>query len=149
MYCLGYHYNAALIGIEINFNTAPIEELQRLSYPHQYMRRKYDEITKKIETKYGWKTDGNTRPLIIDKEIDLVEENIELFTDIDTLQEMTTFVYDKDNRPDATSGKHDDLLISDMIANEIRPQQRFQYQQESLEKPKRLKDALEKQNRRR
>lgn len=142
MYCLGIYYNMAMIGIEMNFNTAPIEELQRLSYPFQYMRRKYDEITKKIDTKYGWKTDGNTRPLIIDKEVGMVEDHIELFYDIQTLLEMTTFVYDKDGRPDAMSGKHDDLLISDMIANEIRPQQRFEYQKESEVKPVRLKDQL-------
>ena len=142
MYCLGLYYNNAMIGIEINFNTSPIEELQRLAYPHQYMRRKYDEITKKIETKYGWKTDGNTRPLIIDKEVYQVEEYIELFRDIPTLIEMTTFVYDKNGRPDAMSGKHDDLLISDMIANEIRNQQRFEYQKESEAKPIRLKDQL-------
>lgn len=32
MYCLGVYFNQALIGIEMNFNTAPIEELQRLQY---------------------------------------------------------------------------------------------------------------------
>lgn len=125
MYCLGMHYNSALIGIEINFNTAPIEELERLRYPIQYVRQTYDSITKATQKKLGWKTDGNTRPLIIDKEIDLIENNIELFNDVNMLGECLTFVYDKDNRPDAQSGKHDDILMSDMIANEIRPQQRM------------------------
>ena len=41
------------------------------------------------------------------------------------LRECMTFVYDDNGRPDAVSGKHDDLLFSDMIANEIRTQQRF------------------------
>ncbi|MDQ6418683.1 hypothetical protein RB620_04450 [Paenibacillus sp. LHD-117] len=125
MYCLGRFYNDALIGIEMNFNTAPIEELERLQYPHQYVRVKYDDFTKQTEKKYGWKTDGNTRPLIIDKEIGLIEENIDLFTDIDFLSECLTFIYDKNGRPDAESGKNDDLLISDMIANEIRSQQSY------------------------
>ena len=123
MYCLGRYYNDALIGIEMNFNTAPIEELQRLDYPNQYIRRSYDSYKKTTQKKYGWKTDGNTRPILIDKEIDLIEHNIELFNDIDMLQECLTFVYDKNNRPDAMDGKHDDLLISDMICNEIRAQQ--------------------------
>jgi hypothetical protein len=48
-----------------------------------------------------------------------------LFYDIDTLREMVTFVYDANGRPDAIAGKHDDLLFSDMIANEIRAQQPF------------------------
>lgn len=125
MYCLGRYFNNALIGVEMNFNTAPIEELQRLKYPKQYIRQQYDSMGKPAQRKFGWKTDGNTRPLIIDKEIDLIENNIELFTDITMLEECLTFVYDENGRPDAESGKHDDLLMSDMIANEIRSQQSF------------------------
>ena len=125
MYCLGYYFNQALIGIEMNFNTAPIEELQRLQYPKQYQRQQYDNFTKGYQKKYGWKTDGNTRPLIIDKEVDLIENNIELFTDLVMLEEGTTFIYDINGRPDAQAGKHDDMLLSDMIANEIRSQQEF------------------------
>lgn len=125
MYCMGRYFNNALIGVEMNFNTAPIEELERLKYPKQYVRQKYDSMGKPAEKKFGWKTDGNTRPLIIDKEIGLIEDNIELFQDITFLQECLTFVYDDKGRPDAESGKHDDVLISDMIANEIRQQQSF------------------------
>ncbi len=126
MYCLGVYYNLALIGIEVNFNTAPIEELERLHYPRQYTRRRYDDFTKEYKNAHGWKTDGNTRPLIIDKEVHLIEENIELFNDIETLQECLTFIYDKKGRPDAMSGKHDDALFADMIANEIRGQQSYE-----------------------
>lgn len=125
LYCLGRYYNDALVGIEMNFNTAPIEELQRLGYPKQYIRRRYDDYSKGYQKRFGWKTDGNTRPLIIDKEIDVINNSIGLFADIETLQEAITFVYDDNGRPDAMEGRHDDLLFSDMIANEIRTQQRF------------------------
>ena len=120
VYCLGMWYNEAMIAIEMNFNTAPIEELQRLRYRRQYQRRKYDDYTHSPTARYGWKTTGTTRPIIIDKEVEAISEDIELFNDIPTLDEMLTFVYDKNGRPDALSGKHDDLLISDMIANEVR-----------------------------
>lgn len=126
MYCLGMFYNLALIGIEMNWNTAPIEELERLHYPRQYTRRRYDDLTKEYQLKHGWKTDGNTRPLIIDKEIHLIEDNIDLFNDIAMLEECLTFIYDDKGRPDAMSGKHDDALFSDMISNEIRQQQSFE-----------------------
>lgn len=126
MYCMGRYFNTALIGIEMNWNTAPIEELERLHYPRQYMREKTDTFTGELQKKYGWKTDGNTRPMIIDKEVDLIENNIDLFTDIAFLDECLTFIYDENNRPDAESGKHDDILFSDMIGNEIRSQQTFQ-----------------------
>jgi hypothetical protein len=129
MYCLGMFYYMALISIEVNFNTAPIEELERLHYPRQYTRRKYDDLTKEYQLKHGWKTDGNTRPLIIDKEVHLIEENIDLFNDIEMLEECLTFVYDKD-RPDAMPGKHDDILFADMIGNESRQQQSFEAERE-------------------
>lgn len=125
MYCLGHYYNLALIGIEVNFNTGPIEELERLHYPRQYTRRRYDDFTKEYKNAHGWKTDGNTRPLIIDKEVHLIEDNIGLFNDIAMLEECLTFVY-IDGRPDAMSGKHDDALFADMIGNEIRQQQSFE-----------------------
>jgi len=125
MYCLGKYYNLALISIEVNFNTAPIEELERLHYPRLYTRRQYDSFTKEVQNKHGWKTDGNTRPLIIDKEVNLIEENIDLFNDIEFLEECLTFIY-KDGRPDAMGGKHDDILFADMIGNESRTQQSFE-----------------------
>ena len=123
LYCAGRYFNDALIGVEINFNTGPIEELQRLSYPRQYVRRKFDDYRKVREEKYGFKTDGNSRPLIIDKEGDVVLNEIDLLNDIPTLEQMLTFIYDDKGRPDAMEGKHDDLLFSEMIANQIREQQ--------------------------
>ena len=63
--------------------------------------------------------------MIISNEIVLIRDNIELFTHIDMLSECLTFVIDKNGRPDAESGKHDDILMSDMIANASRSQQRF------------------------
>lgn len=140
MYCLGVYYNTALIAIESNFNTAPIEELQRLRYPKQYTRRKYDNYTKAIEKKYGFKTDGNTRPLIIDKEIDVIHHQIEQINDISTLQECLTFIYNEKGRPDAMEGKHDDLLFSEMIANEARQQQRYEIARPVKPKRKYTKD---------
>jgi len=134
MYCLGKYFNYALIGIEINFDIYPVKELQRLGYTRQYKREVIDEISKKKQHKYGFKTDGNTRPLIISKEISLIRDNIGLFTDIDFLDECLTFVYDKDNRPDAQSGKHDDILFADMIANEIRTQQSMVVKEEDEQK---------------
>ena len=124
IYCAGRYFNDALIGIEMNFNTAPLEELERLKYKNQYYREKSEGYNGEIVLgKIGWKTDGVTRPRMIDKEVYLVEEHIKLIQDIPTLQQMLTFVYDKNNRPDAMSGKHDDLLIADCILSEIRGQQ--------------------------
>jgi len=125
MYCLGKNYNNALISIEINFDIFPVIELERLHYPRQYRREILDDISTKKQYKNGWKTDGNTRPYIISLEVSLIRDNPELFTHIDMLRECVTFVKDKNGRPDAENGKHDDILMSDMICNASRSQQRF------------------------
>ncbi|MEN6315968.1 MAG: hypothetical protein ABFD25_17155 [Clostridiaceae bacterium] len=123
MYCLGKFYNYALLSIEINFDIYPVKELQRLGYTRQYKREIIDAITKEKQEKYGWKTDGNTRPMIIDDQIVVMRDSIDNFNDIDMLAECRTFVYDKNGRPDAESGKHDDILLSDMIGEGSRSQQ--------------------------
>ena len=126
MYCLGMYYNQALQSIEINFNIFPVIELKRLKYPALYTREEYDSKSKKMQEKFGWKTDGNTRPLIISEEQSLIKDHIELFTDITMIEEALTFIYDENMRPDATQGKHDDMLFSDMIAQAARGQQRVE-----------------------
>jgi len=125
MYCLGRYYNNALISIEINFNIYSVKELERLNYPKQYRREVIDEVGHKKQYKNGFRTDSNTRPYMISLEIALIRDNIDLFTHIGMLQECLTFVMDKNGRPDAESGKHDDILFSDMVANVSRSQQRF------------------------
>jgi len=132
IYCLGKYYNYALVGIEVNFDIYPIKELQRLRYMRQYTRVQFDRKTEKQQEKYGWKTDGNTRPMIIDNQIILIRDNIELFNDIKFLDECLTFIYDKDGRPDHESNKNDDILFSDMIAQAIRSQQRAYIEKDNL-----------------
>lgn len=124
IWALGMYYHQAMIAIEVNFNTYPVELLTDWHYPRQYMREKTDSISKEVKKQFGWRTDGNTRPLIIEREITEVEENIDNFWDIPTLDEMLSFVKNKDGKYDAEDGKHDDLLFSDMISVAAGTQQR-------------------------
>jgi len=125
MYCLGKYYNNALISIEMNLDRYPIEELERLKYYNQYKRESVDDIYHKKLYKHGFKTDGNTRPFILSLLVVLIRDNPDLFTHIGFLSECLTFVMDKNGRPDAEAGKHDDLIMSDAIANASRSQMRF------------------------
>lgn len=133
MYCLGRWYNNALVGIEVNFDTFPVVELQRLKYPRQYVRQIYDTFTGKHQDRFGFRTDGNTRPLIISKMVVFLRDHIDLIPDVGLLDEALTFVYDANMRPDAESGKHDDLLFADMIAEEIRSQQTREVTKDALD----------------
>ena len=126
MYCLGKYYKDALIGIEANFDTYPIMELQRLGYPFQYAREAIDTYTGKREKRFGFKTTRLTRPTIISRLIEIVRDNCEAINDKDTLEELLTIVRNEKGRIEAPEGGHDDQMMGLAIAHHIREQVVFE-----------------------
>lgn len=122
MYCLGMYYSWALIGIEANFDSYPIKELQRLQYPNQYVRQYQDTYTGKTEKRFGFKTTSLTRPTIISRLIAIVREECEKLNDRDTLEELLTIVRNEKGRIEAPEGGHDDQMMGLAIAYEVREQ---------------------------
>jgi phage terminase large subunit len=122
MYCLGKYYDWALIGIEANFDSYPIMELQRLGYPNQYVRTAQDTYTGKTEKRFGFKTTSLTRPTIISRLIEIVREHCETINSKDTLEELLTIIRNEKGRIEAPQGGHDDQMMSLAIAHHIREQ---------------------------
>ena len=122
MYCLGKYYKDALIGIEANFDSYPIMELQRLGYPKQYTREAQDTYTGRTEKRFGFKTTSLTRPTILSKLIEIVREHCETITDRATLEELLTIVRNEKGRIEAPEGGHDDMMMGLAIAHHIRDQ---------------------------
>ena len=122
MYCLGKYYKDALIGIEANFDSYPIMELQRLGYPKQYAREAQDTYTGKTEKRYGFKTTSLTRPTIISKLVEVVREHCYTIFDRETLEELLTIVRNEKGRIEAPQGGHDDMMMGLAIAHHIRDQ---------------------------
>ena len=122
MYCLGMYYKWALIGIEANFDSYPIRELQRLGYPHQFVREAVDTYTGKKEKRFGFKTTSLTRPTIISRLIAIVRDHVDTINDKDTLEELLTIVRNEKGRIEAPEGGHDDQMMGLAIAHEVREQ---------------------------
>ena len=122
MYCLGKYYKDALIGIEANFDSYPIMELQRLGYTKQYTREAVDTYTGKTEKRFGFKTTSLTRPTIISRLIEIVREHCDTINDKDTLEELLTIVRNEKGRIEAPEGGHDDMMMGLAIAHHIRDQ---------------------------
>jgi phage terminase large subunit len=122
MYCLGMYYKQALIGIEANFDSFPIMELQRLGYIWQYTRESQDTYTGKKEKRFGFKTTSLTRPTIISRLIEIVREHCEVINDRNTLEELLTIVRNEKGRIEAPDGGHDDQMMRLAIAHHIREQ---------------------------
>lgn len=122
VYCLGKYYKDALIGIEANFDSYPIMELQRLGYTKQYTRAAQDTYTGKTEKRFGFKTTSLTRPTIISRLIEVVREHCDTINDKDTLEELLTIIRNERGRIEAPEGGHDDQMMGLAIAHHIREQ---------------------------
>ena len=122
VYCLGKYYGDALIGIEANFDTYPIKELQRLGYPNQYVREAVDTYTGKTEKRFGFKTTSLTRPTIISRLVEIVREHCDVINDKETLEELLTIIRNEKGRIEAPVGGHDDEMMGLAIAHEVREQ---------------------------
>ena len=122
MYCLGKYYKDALIGIEANFDSYPIMELQRLGYQKQYAREAQDTYTGKTEKRFGFKTTSLTRPTAISRLIEVVREHCDTICDRETLEELLTIFRNEKGRIEAPEGGHDDDMMGLAIAHQIREQ---------------------------
>lgn len=131
LYQLGMYYNEALIGVEVNFSSYCVLELERREYPKQYVRQAIDSYTHKPAEKFGFHTNQNTRETIISNLVD-VSRDIYLMNDRATLEEMLTFVRNEKMRAEAELGAHDDCIMALAIAHFIRPQQKMTVEPEAL-----------------
>ena len=122
LYCLGMYYKWALIGIEANFDSYPIMELQRLGYPRQYVREVQDSYTHKTEKRFGFKTTSLTRPTAISRLIEVVREHPDSINDRETIEELLTITRNEKGRIEAPEGGHDDEMMGLAIAHQVRDQ---------------------------
>jgi hypothetical protein len=121
---LGLIYNKALIAVEINDpgGFAANEKLMDFyNYPNLYYRiNPYEAAAGDMA--YGWKTNDQTRPIMIRDFDDDIQNNRIYIKSKKLLTQMKTFVKLKNGKIGASPGKHDDLLIAAMIARQIATQ---------------------------
>lgn len=147
IYALGRFYNDALVAIETNFSTYPVMKLQEMEYSNQYSREREDTYTRKMRKSYGFRTDRQSRPRAIANLVEVFSSHPEWFTDRELLEEMLTFCYNEDHRPEALAGKHDDLVMGAAITYAVRHQQRMTVLTEPEKPREKLIDQMKRQKR--
>lgn len=147
IYALGNFYNDALVAIETNFSTYPVMKLQEMEYPNQYSREREDTYTRQMKKSYGFRTDRQSRPRAIANLVEVFSSHPEWFTDRELLEEMLTFCYNEDHRPEALAGKHDDLVMGAAITYAARHQQRMTVLTEPEKPREKLIDQMKRQKR--
>lgn len=112
-------YGFPLLAVERNnHGHAVLLELDNLRYPNIYLSERDDRP--------GWKTDGISRPLMIDKFIEAFDEDYIKIYDKQILSECLTLI-NNNGKIEAATGKHDDLIIACAIALQIKPDTRINY----------------------
>lgn len=147
IYALGRFYNDALVALETNFSTYPVMKLLELGYPNQYSREREDTYTRQMKKSYGFRTDRQSRPRAIANLVEVFSSHPEWFTDRELLEEMLTFCYNEDHRPEALAGKHDDLVMGAAITYAVRHQQRMTVLTEPEKPREKLIDQMKRQKR--
>jgi hypothetical protein len=111
-FCMSLHYGDCLIVPEINnCGLALVKKLQELG-ANIYKRSSVNVAENRIEQHYGWRTDAFTRKTIIDHlAAQWRDGKLEVWS-TDVLEEMKSFVVNKNGKPEAMPGMHDDHVLS-------------------------------------
>ncbi len=113
-------YNDAWIAPELPFGMVVLDVLKEAGIDRIYQRQKADEQRVESDSlNLGWRTTIITRPKMVDNFRTAFHEGEIKFWSADLVDEMKTFVYNKEGRPKHRPGKHDDLLFASMIALQI------------------------------
>lgn len=113
-------YNDPWLAPEIPNSMVLLKRFKEIGYQNIYNRQVHDE---QLETKdsenLGWRTSMITRKFLVDDFITAMR-NQDLKVGFQSIvEEMRTFIRDKTGKAIHQSGKHDDLLISGMIALQV------------------------------
>lgn len=112
---LGRYYNTALIGCEANnHGISTLDALRGVQYPRLYRKRAIGETTKKITVKWGWHTNRQSKPQMIDALDQAIRDGAIKIYDRHTLGELRTYV--RDEKGKLHGSPHDDRVISLAIA---------------------------------
>lgn len=116
-------YNNALLVIESNTYDSDNKEDESeyvfdtiaQHYTNLYSRTPADKIRSGAPVKYGFNTNKNTKPMVINHFIALLRERAYIERDEETINEGRYFETKKDGSTGAKDGKHDDRLMATMI----------------------------------
>lgn len=117
---LGWWFNRALIGVEVNnHGLTTCKALQREMYPNQYYRRSIDTRSQRVQEQVGWYTSTTTKPVMIDDLGAALRDASIIVEDADTIKELMSYSRDEKG---ATSGQpFDDRVMSLALARQMMP----------------------------
>jgi len=124
LYHMGKFFNNALLAPEINFHGYAVINWLRDRYNNLFTE--YDIIEQatrvspaRTRKRYGWRTDAKTKPIMIHELAEAIKENRIKINDVQTYDELLSFIYDKDGKMNAQKGCFDDHVTALAIAHQV------------------------------
>lgn len=114
----GRKYNNALMVVESEAHgNVVLNVLKQGLYPSLYFRpSRFDTIGNPFSDKLGWKTTKITRPILIDEFEMMTRQDDIILHSKETVDEMTTFIFNDANNMVAMQSYHDDQIFATAIA---------------------------------
>jgi hypothetical protein len=88
-------------------------------YPFIYIRTRLESRLDSEDDRLGWNTGPNTKPIIEALGAELLREEVDGLKHRETALELTTYVRNEKGKTGAEDGRHDDLVIAWLIAQQI------------------------------
>jgi hypothetical protein len=115
-----YYYNDAQVAIEIPMGMVVLDVFKRADYPNLYRRQIHQERRDTDETEeLGWRTTPQTRPIMVQQLLAFLRDEKLGIWSLDLINEMRTFIWNKDGKAVHQTGEHDDLIFGLMIAIQV------------------------------
>jgi hypothetical protein len=146
VFALGKFYNDALVGVEVNnHGIATAAVLKNKFYRKLYMRETAEDDQFQVRTtKFGWRTDKKTKPIMISELQRALRESDIIDLDIVFIREAMSYVKRDDGSMAAQEGQHDDCVMAKAITLQMADWAPYdtEYAKENIHKPvKRNKNA--------
>ena len=84
-------------------------------YGNLYSRTESDKVKEGVPLRYGFQTNKNTKPMVVNHYIGILREKAYTERDEETLNEARVYEVKEDGSMGAKAGKHDDRLMATMI----------------------------------
>lgn len=123
---IGKFFNMADIAPERNFHGFAVVSRMKDHFHYPNLFSEYDiadnlKSTRGQSTvkKYGWDTNGKTKPVMIQELASFIRDGHIRLNDVNTIEELITYVYDRDGRTEAMGGCFDDRVMALAIALQV------------------------------
>jgi len=114
---LAKYYNNAMLSIEINNHGLTTQAEAQRNYWHFYRWQYFDRLSGRgYSQKIGWETNISTKPILVDRAVASLRDNLVGITSAGLLDEMWKFVKIPGTMSFEAESGHDDRVMAFMIA---------------------------------